>query len=178
MVNKNTARKLIVDLPGNLSDKDVEIVTISQTTAKEAVIQTRIKTAFAVEKIKNRWVVRQVRVGDGQWENLDDLARALQEVKITATEKMIGAIAAAIESYQRQNGKPPAFKDYLTLSDALNPAYLTPLIRLDAWRRPFAAYLAYPHGIRILSAGPDGKMGTSDDIERLVPVNLEVPVGR
>jgi hypothetical protein len=59
----------------------------------------------------------------------------------------------------------PEFKDYVALCDALSPDYLTPLIRLDVWQNPLVAFRAGPTSIRLLSAGRDGKLGTSDDIE-------------
>ncbi len=78
---------------------------------------------------------------------------------------MLDEVAAALERYRSKNGALPEFKDYVSLSDALFPDYMTPLIRLDAWRNPLAAYKTGANSVRLVSAGPDGKLGTADDIE-------------
>ena len=65
----------------------------------------------------------------------------------------------------KELGGLPEFSDYIGLSNLLNPDYLTPLIREDAWRRPLAAYRLGSNSVRLVSAGPDGKLGSSDDIE-------------
>jgi hypothetical protein len=172
MVNKNMAQKLIADLPQEaFRDRDVEILTIDQIAAGKVVVKTKVETAFAFEKVGNRWVVRQIRIGQGQWEKLDNILRALKAVKVAETEQMLNALAAAIEKYQQQNGRLPEFKDFVTLSDALNPTYLTPLIRMDAWQRAFEAKPVYPGGIRIVSAGPDGSFGTGDDLVKFIPAS-------
>jgi hypothetical protein len=82
---------------------------------------------------------------------------------------MLERIGEAIAKYQASNGSLPVFTDYVSLSDLLSPEFLTPLIRLDSWRRPLAAERRDSSSIVIQSAGPDGKFGTGDDIVRTFP---------
>ncbi len=82
---------------------------------------------------------------------------------------MLDRIADAVRKYREATGSMPSFKDYIALSDLLSPKYLTPLVRLDAWRRPLAAERMDANTIRLVSAGPDGKFGTEDDLRLIVP---------
>ncbi len=165
-LSKNAARAIIANSPvTNFDKKDVFIEGITQVSSNEALVEASVKAAFRLEKVHGEWVIREVRLGERPWENLQDILTALEAVKTEETRKMLETIAAAIAQYWLKNGSLPAFKDYVALSDKLNPDYLTPLIRLDAWRRPLAAQLVGSNTIRLSSAGPDGKFGTPDDIE-------------
>jgi hypothetical protein len=164
-LNKNSAQDLTVQLSNDMLQKeDVYIESVAQTGERDAVVEARLRTAFRFEKIGGKWVIKEVRVGHDQWENLEDFLLALNEIKIKQTGELLERVSLAIERYRTKNGALPPFSDFVTLTDALNPDYLTPLIRLDAWRRPFAAEKTGPDSVRLISAGPDGKLGTSDDI--------------
>jgi hypothetical protein len=139
-MNKHLARDLIMELPRDtLEKKDIEIINVTQTSGSEAIAETTLKTVFRLEKNRGVWVVREIRLGHGQWEKVDNLIKALEAAKIAETKEMLGRIATALEKYRKEKSLLPDFKDYIGLSDLLSPTYLTPLIRLDAWRRPLWA---------------------------------------
>ncbi|MBZ5499578.1 MAG: type II secretion system protein GspG [Acidobacteriia bacterium] len=165
-VNKKTARDVIVGSPADaLTKADLEVLSVTQVGSSEAVVETQLHSAFRLQRSGSEWVVCEVRVGHGQWEKVNDIMRALQQVKIDETRQSLEKIAAATEAYRQKNGRLPEFKDYIGLSDALYPLYLSPLIREDAWKHPLAAFRLGSDAIRLISAGPDGKQGTPDDIE-------------
>ena len=169
-LNKNHARDLIVRAPQEaLQKEDVDVVNVQQVTGSEAIVETRLNTAFRLEKVRGEWVVREFRLGHGEWEKVSNLVQALGAVRIAETRSMLDRIAEAIRGYQEANGSLPSFKDYLSLSDLLSPKFLTPLIRLDSWRQPLEAERRGSSSILIWSAGPDGKHGTEDDIRRSFP---------
>ena len=168
-INANLARDLIAGIPHeSLEKQDLEVVKVTQLSGSEAIAETRIKAAFRFEKVQGKWVVREVRIGHSQWEKISDILQALDALKTEETRKSLDRIAEAILKYREVNGSLPAFKNYVSLSDILSPTYLTPLIRLDAWRRPLEAQRLDANTILLLSDGPDGKYGTSDDIRRTV----------
>ena len=169
-VNVDYAKDLIAGIPQDaLEKKDVDVVKVTQVGGSEAIAETRLKTAFRLEKVGGKWVVREVRLGHGQWEDLGNLLSALEAVKIEETRKSLDRIAEAILKYRDSKGSLPPFKDYISLSDVLSPMYLTPLIRLDSWRRPLYAEHVDANTILLRSIGPDGLFGTKDDITRTVP---------
>jgi hypothetical protein len=170
LMNKNLARDLIIDLPGeSLEKEDVEVLKIVQVSGSEAIAQTALKASFRIEKSKGKWIVREVRLGHGQWEKVDNLMQALERVKRAETGEMLDRISEAVGKYREANGRLPSFKDYIALSDLLSPRHLTPLLRLDSWRRPFGAETTQQNSIVIRSAGPDGRFYTDDDLSRVIP---------
>jgi hypothetical protein len=168
-INIDTAADAIAGISDDsFTKKDMEVTGVRQTSGSEAIAETKIQAAFRLEKVRNKWVVREVRLGHGQWETVSNFEQALQMVRVEETGKMLDRIAGAIRKYQESKGSLPVFKDYVSLSDILSPTYLDPLIRLDAWRRPLEATPQYSRGILLQSAGPDGLMGTADDIYKAV----------
>jgi hypothetical protein len=168
-IGNNNARDVILELPQSALEKeDVEVIKVTQISGAEAIAETQLKTAFRLEKVKGAWIVREVRIGHGQWEKVNNLAAALEAVKADETRKMLDQVAGAVRKYRESTGNLPVFKDYIALSDQLSPQYLTPLIRLDSWRQPLEAERPNAETILLRSAGPDGKFGTEDDIRHAV----------
>ncbi len=165
-VNKKLARDVIIGSQSDaLAKGDIQVLSVSQMGPREAIVETQLHSAFRLEKVGHDWVVREVRVGKGQWEKLDDILSSLQQVKIAETHQFLEKIGAAIEAYRQKNGRLPDFNDYVGLSDALYPLFLSPLIREDAWGHPLVAIRSNSGTLRLISPGPDGKLGTPDDIE-------------
>jgi hypothetical protein len=174
-INKTTARDAIIgSQAAALATSDLEVLSVSQM-GSQAVVETDLHSAFRLEKVGSEWVVREVRVGQGQWEKLDDILRALQRVKVEETRQVLEKIASAIEAYRQKNGQLPQFSDYVGLSDALFPLYMSPIVRLDAWGQPLSASRVDLETVRLASAGPDGKLGTADDIELTRVFGVKLP---
>ena len=163
-INDTLARNLIVGMNGDAMHKsDVEIVNVRQISSSEAVAETRTRVAFRFENDKNVWRIREMRIGHGQWESVENVEQALNQVKAEETRELLARVAEAIQKYREANQRFPAFKDFVDLSDQLSPRFMTPLVRLDAWQRPFEALMS-GSDIMLRSAGPDGIMGNHDDI--------------
>jgi hypothetical protein len=167
-INADIAADAIIGIPGeSFAKNDVEVMGIRQTSGS-AIVETKLHAAFRLEKVQNKWVVREVRLGHSQWEKTSNFERALEMVRIEETQKMLVRIAEAILKYRESKGSLPVFKDYISLSDILSPMYLDPMIRLDAWNRPLDAFPQDLKDILLRSAGPDGEFGTADDISKAV----------
>lgn len=152
-----------------LQKEDVEIAKVTQVSGSEAVVETRLHAAFRMERRDGEWRVRELRLGHGEWERIEDLAAAIDRVKGEETTRMLDRVAEGIALYRRAHGRLPDFDGYVALSDLLTPGYVTPLIRLDSWRRPLAALRTESGAILLRSAGPDGRHSTPDDIRKTVP---------
>lgn len=157
---------MIVELPeGAFRKEDISIESVQSLGGNTAIAEARVRTALRLERVGGTWVVREVRIGRRPWERLDTLLAAVERAKGDETRKTLDRIADALARYRTQRGKIPDFNDYVALSDALHPDFLNPLVRDDAWQRPLAAYRTDADTVRIVSPGPDGKLGSSDDIE-------------
>lgn len=168
-MNVPMARNLILDSPqAALQQSDLEILKVSQPSGSEAIVETNLRAAFRIEKMAGQWIIREVRLGHGQWEKVSELKEAVERVKTEETLRRLDLLADAILRYRDANGRMPAFDSYVALSDLLSPRFLTPLIRLDSWSRPLEAETTAPDSILLRSVGPDGLSRTSDDIQRPV----------
>jgi hypothetical protein len=168
-INADIAADVIAGMPSeSFTKNDVEVMGVHQMSGSEAIVETKLHAAFRLEKVRNKWVVREVRLGQGSWEKTSNFERALEVVRVEETRKMLDRIAEAIIKYRDRKGSPPVFKDYISLSDILSPTYLDPLIRLDAWSHPLEALPQDLNDILLRSAGPDGKFDTNDDISKTV----------
>ena len=164
-ISVGTMRDAITAPPQQLLEKDdLDIVHITQTSGSSVVVETRVKTAFLLQKVDDAWKVREILIGSGQWEKVDDLDAALTRVKTEQTRLLLEQVAASVKAYHKDTGKMPEFEDYVGLSDILAPKYMKRLIRLDSWRDPLRAETAGTDSIKISSAGPDLRFDTDDDI--------------
>jgi hypothetical protein len=164
-ISTGKAQKVIIEPPQiTLEKEDVEVVDIIQPTNSSAVAETLIKAGFRLQKKDGKWKVREVQIGHGQWEKIENLLEALKRVKIEETHQMLDRIANAVREYHKATGTMPQFADYVKLSDILAPKYLDPLIRLDSWENPLQSKTLDSGDILVVSAGPDGRIDTDDDI--------------
>lgn len=165
-LSNNAAKELLANSYPGLFDKEIlYIESVSQTGQRNAVVEATLRVAFRFEKIEGQWQIREVRFGNNQWEKIDIILRALGKVKVDETHQQLEQVGIALQKYWEKVGRLPDFRDYVTLSDALYPSYLNPLIRFDAWQHPLFAYKISANAIRLVSSGPDGKPGTSDDLD-------------
>src|SRR5437899_1902747 len=102
-LSKKSARDLIADLQGGTFDKEeVYIDSVSQTGDRDAVAEATVRAAFRFEKVKGKWVIREVRLGKRPWEKLDDILRALDQIKSRETHELLERVAAAVEKYRER----------------------------------------------------------------------------
>ena len=164
-ISVNTVRDAIIAPPQQILEKDdIDIVHITQITGSSVVVESRVKTAFLLQKVDNEWEVREIRIGNDQWEKVEDLATALSQVKAEQTRLLLEQVAASVREYRKDTEKMPEFEDYVGLSDILAPKYMKKLIRLDSWRDPLRAETTGADSIKVTSAGPDLRFDTDDDI--------------
>ncbi len=165
-ISKNAARQLIAESPLGLTGQEaVYIDSVNQTGGRDVLVEARLNAAFRFEKINGRWVMREVRLAGRPWEKVEDLVRCIDTAKAEETRRALTRIADAAELYRQKKGSFPEFKDFVGLTDQLTPEFLNPLIRLDAWEQPLVAIISGQAELRLISSGPDRKLGTSDDIE-------------
>lgn len=87
-----------------------------------------------------------------------------QEARITTTRGSIATIEQAIQIFaMKHNGKLPDSLDELTQGTDDAPGLLREAALTDVWGMPFS-YAKQGKNFTITSAGPDGEMGTEDDL--------------
>ena len=152
------ARQAGIELPSDA----VRVKSISMM-GNTAVVVAQVETAFRLVSDKDKWLVAEIRTGDRRWEDMDLLIRALNAEKTSRVRAELETIATALEAFRRERGSYVEAKTEAALIDFLSPRYLARVIRLDAWHRPYE-YEGSRESYVLRSLGPDGQVGTSDDV--------------
>ena len=87
-----------------------------------------------------------------------------EQARIAATRTSISAIKTAVEAYEIRMGKYPNSIDDLTVGSDSAPALLDKGKINDSWGNPFEFRKTGTYDFKIISAGPDGQIGSDDDI--------------
>lgn len=158
------ARELLQRLGGgNLSKDQVQIRKIESGVSGNAIIEAQIETAFRVKKEKDGWRIAEVRLGDRQWESFELIEEALKREKARRTTALLKQLTDGLDAYQRERGQYVKSDQIAELLDYLSPRYLSAPPRFDLWGKEFD-YRGSASAYRLVSAGPDGKTGTKDDL--------------
>src|SRR4026208_908762 len=80
-LTKKMARNQIAGVGGiTLDQKDNDIDSVNQDGGS-AIAEARVRAAFKLEKVNDAWLVREIRVGNRPWEKIEDILRALDQIK-------------------------------------------------------------------------------------------------
>src|SRR5207237_2220447 len=120
-------------------------------------------TGFRFSREGKKWVLKEVRIGEAGWESIHDLKDALDAVHARRTREDMKAILAAVEEFRTRTGAAPEASSFVQLIDQLSPRYLKRVIRLDGWGNGYGVTVVQGK-LTLVSAGPDGKENTADDI--------------
>jgi len=128
-----------------------------------ALISVLVQLDFRFAREQRGWQVASVRSGDRDWIDVRGIAAAVDQLKRSAATNELSLIAQALDKYRSERGFYVVSDKESVLIDHLSPRYLTPVIRLDPWFRPYQYDGEQTHYSR-RSLGPDGKPNTGDDI--------------
>ena len=165
-LSHDEARQKIAQIGrSNLIPDAIEIRRIVSQTDTEAIAESSITLAFQFKRANpnTEWHIAAVRLGDRDWISLDELLAAINEGRRRSTVDALQKLAASIAKYREKNGSIPDAPDIVKLTDVLHPLYITELIRVDGWGDPLD-YEVTGSTFRLISNGPDGVLGTPDDI--------------
>ncbi len=147
------------------SPKDVRIKAVSPgLTGSDATVTAQMDVTFQLQKQQdNTWRAVSVRLGDGRWEDVEMLRRALDAEKTGHAQADLAALAAGVEAFRRERGGYPQAETVAGLVDFITPRFQPRVIREDPWHQPYYYHLT-ASGYRLGSLGPDGAADTGDDV--------------
>jgi hypothetical protein len=163
------SRCLVAELLGvTLPSDDVRIKEMSALhlplgAESSALITASIQIELRLTSTNRGWRVSEFKSGTRGWTIIDTLTSALNETKRVAATSELTTIANALIEFRRERGSFIVSDRESVLIDHLNPRYLTRVIRVDPWHRPYQYEGAHDR-FSLRSVGPDGKSGTADDI--------------
>jgi len=161
------ARCLVADLFSISLPSDA--VRIKETSAlslgpnPSALVVSLVRGDFRLAKDTSGWRAVAFRSGTRPWASFESLPGGLDSIKRERTTEQLNALASALELYKRDNGFFVVSDKHAVLIDHLAPHYLTRVLRVDSWHRPFR-YQGDRDHFTLRSLGPDGKENTADDI--------------
>ena len=165
-LSQSQARKLIANMAGIKLPSDAVRVREVSVMGSSALVVAQVETAFRfVKEADGKWRVAEIRTGDNRWEDIETLVRAVNSEKAGRARAELETLATALEAFRRERGFYVVAKAESALEDHLNPRYLSRLIRVDPWHKPYL-YEGTQSSYTLRSAGADGKENTPDDIVR------------
>jgi type II secretion system (T2SS) protein G len=163
------ARCLVATLFGvRLPSDDVRIKEISPFglslgPESAALVTALVRADFRLVRDASGWHVAEFKSGARDWARVLDLPAAIDQVKRAAAGDDLSTIAKALGEFRRDRGFFVVSDKESVLIDHLSPHYLTRVIRVDPWHRPYQ-YDGRQDSYSLRSLGPDGKANTPDDI--------------
>ena len=132
------ARRLIARMAGIELPSDAVRVKSVSALGSSAVVEAEVSTAFRlVRGGDGKWRVAEIRTGDNKWEDIDMIARAVNQEKAERARAELETFATALEAFRRERGFYVDAMNASALVDQLNPQYLSRIIRIDPWHKPY-----------------------------------------
>ena len=168
LTNKR-ARCLIASLLGiplpsdDVRIKDISPFGLSIGSESSALVTALIRADFRFARDTSGWRLVQFKSGNRDWVSVTDVPAAMDQIKRSTATEELSTIAKALSDFRRDRGSFVVSDKESVLIDHLTPRYLTRVIRVDPWHRPYH-YDGQPNTYSLRSLGPDGKPNTPDDI--------------
>ncbi|HSE20373.1 MAG TPA: type II secretion system protein GspG [Pyrinomonadaceae bacterium] len=168
-LKNSEARCLVASLFGiTLPSDDVRIKEISAFglpfgTRASALIVSLVELNFRFGTDNGKWELTDFKSGSHDWSDVVGLPQSLNAQKQTVAKAELDLIVKALNTYRRDRGSFVISEKESVVIDHLSPRYLSQVIRLDPWHRPYQ-YHGERDRFTLRSLGPDGKSDTSDDV--------------
>jgi type II secretion system (T2SS) protein G len=143
--------------------KEISPFGLSIGKESAALVTALVRADFRLARDASTWRVTAFKSGTRDWFNVSNLQLAIDQVKRTAANDELSVIAKALSDYRRDRGYFVVADKESVLIDHLSPKYLTRVIRVDPWHRPYQ-YDGQQDHYSLRSLGPDGKPNTADDV--------------
>jgi hypothetical protein len=151
-----------VELPSD-SVRIKEVAALSLGSQPSAVAVSLVQADFKLTRDSGSWRATEIHSGTRGWVRLDALPSGVDVLKRERTTERLNAIAVALDAFRRDRGSFVVTDKHSVLIDHLSPHYLSRVMRLDAWNRPFH-YQGDKDHFTVRSVGADGKENTPDDL--------------
>jgi len=146
----------------DLDEKQVTVFNVKKV-GDLATAEVEITTAVKMHKEDDKWLIQEVRIGNRNWEEVDRLEKAVNQLRIEDTMAIMKKVMEAAQKYRSERNEFGYNLDYPALIDLIYPTYISIPAREDAWNNPFT-FLVTAEALQIRSAGPDGRVGSKDDL--------------
>ncbi|HKG81219.1 MAG TPA: type II secretion system protein GspG, partial [Pyrinomonadaceae bacterium] len=153
-----------VSLPSDeVRIKEISPFGLSLGPESTALAVALVRVDFRLARDPKGWHVAEFKSGGREWVNVSDMPVAVDQIKRSAAAEELSTIAKALADFRSERGYFVVSDKESVLIDHLSPRYLTRVIRVDPWQRPYQ-YEGQQGQYSLRSLGPDGKPNTPDDV--------------
>jgi hypothetical protein len=159
------AELIDVELPSDaVRIKSISSMGLPFASASSSIVVATVQLGFRFSNEgRSGWRTAAARSGNGSWFDLSQLEATLDNVKRRNALADLQTLAEALEKFRAARGFYVTADEQRVVVDHLSPQYLSRVIRVDPWNRPYG-YQGEASRFTLRSAGPDGKQNTPDDI--------------
>jgi len=159
------ANLVAVKLPSDaVRIKQISLLSLPLASRPSAIVVALIEVGVRlVRDSGNSWRVSQIRPGNLEWGDPQQLLGRVNEEKRKQARADLETLSAALEEFHRDRGFYVSADSASVVVDHLSPRYLKRVIRVDPWRTPYR-YEGTSNHFTLSSSGPDGKENTPDDL--------------
>jgi hypothetical protein len=143
--------------------KEISSFGLPLGTKASALIVSLVDLDFRFSRDKGDWQLSGFKSGNHDWADVSSLPQAIDSVKRNIASDELATLVRALDAYRRDRGSFIVSEKESVAIDHLSPKYLSQVIRLDPWHRPYQ-YRGERDGFTLRSFGPDGKPDTPDDL--------------
>lgn len=143
--------------------QEVSPLVIPTGTETSAVVVAWVRVEARLVNGEKGWQVTELRTGKSDWAKVATVIATVDKLKRERVRTELGLVAGALKAFRQARGSYVVSDSHAVAIDYLNPAYLSRIIRVDPWHRPYK-YLGENSRFTLRSDGPDGKENTPDDI--------------
>jgi hypothetical protein len=143
--------------------KEISPFGLSIGSESAALVVALVQVDFRLAGDAKGWHVAGLKSGARDWVNVTGVPSRIDQLKRSAATDDLRLIATALDKFRRERGYFVVSDKESVLIDHLSPKYLTRVIRVDPWQRPYE-YEGQQDHYSLRSVGPDGKPNTPDDI--------------
>jgi hypothetical protein len=143
--------------------KSISPLEVPLSTRPSAVVESLITVEFRFSRDGGSWAVAGLRTGDHEWVKPEILMASANETKAMQARGELDTIARALVAFRTERQSYVASDSHTVLIDYLSPRFLSRVLRLDPWHKPYQ-YRGERDSFTLRSFGPDRKENTDDDI--------------
>ncbi|HEX7297026.1 MAG TPA: type II secretion system protein GspG [Pyrinomonadaceae bacterium] len=152
-----------VELPNDaVRIKSISGLGIPLASEPSATVVSLIRFGVQFKRDPSGWRTTAFKT-NSHWVAVDGIEASLTAAKAEQARDDMKAVAAALSKFRQERGAFVVSDKHPVLIDHLSPKYLARVIRLDPWGKSYQ-YVGETNHFTLRSGGPDGKLGTGDDV--------------
>ena len=152
-----------VEMPNDaVRIKSISGLGIPLANEPSATVVSLVRFGVRFNRDSSGWRTTSFKT-NSHWVTVEGIEASLAAAKAEQAREDMKIVAEALSKFRQERGAFVVSDKHPVLIDHLSPKYLGRVIRLDPWGKSYQ-YVGETNHFTLRSAGPDGKLGTGDDV--------------